>query len=94
MQNDWVYSDEVKDHFINPKNVLKDENPDDYDGKGLEGNIKCGDEMLVLIKVNKDDQLITDCKWKTYGCASAIASMSVLSEMVKGMKLEDAYKII
>jgi nitrogen fixation NifU-like protein len=55
------------------------------------GNIKCGDQMLVAIRVK--DGIITDCKWKTYGCASAIASTSMLSEVVKGMKLEEAYHI-
>jgi nitrogen fixation NifU-like protein len=61
------------------------------DGKGQTGNIKCGDEMLMLLKI-KDD-VITDVRWKTYGCASAIASTSVLSEMIKGMRIEDAYRI-
>ncbi len=90
---DWVYSDKVKDHFTNPRNVLENLKKYDYDGKGITGNIKCGDEMLVVIKVDKSKDIITDCKWKTFGCASAIASTSVLSEMVKGMKLEEAYKL-
>jgi nitrogen fixation NifU-like protein len=55
--------------------------------------MKCGDQMLVVIKVDKKKGIITDCKWKTYGCASAIASTSILSEMVKGMTLEQAYKL-
>ncbi len=90
---DWVYTEKVKEHFMNPQNVL--ENPDDYeaDGEGLVGNIKCGDQMIMWIKVDKDKGVITDCKWKTYGCASAIASTSILSEMVKGMTLEEAYNI-
>ncbi len=92
-ESNWVYSEKVKDHFINPRNVLDDIESYDYDGRGLTGNIKCGDEMLFVIKVDKEKGIITDCKWKTYGCASAIASTSILSEMVKGMKLEDAYKI-
>ena len=90
---DWVYSEQVKDHFTNPRNVLEDLKKYDYDGKGITGNIKCGDEMLVVIKVDKSKDIITDCKWKTFGCASAIASTSVLSEMVKGMKLQEAYKL-
>ena len=90
---DWVYSEKVKEHFTHPKNVIEDESQFQEDGKGLVGNIKCGDQMLMLIKVDKDKGVITDCKWKTYGCASAIASTSVLSEMVKGMKLEDAYNV-
>src|SRR3990167_9089086 len=90
---DWVYSEKLKEHFMSPKNVLRDENIDEYDGKGIVGNIKCGDEMLMAIKVDKKSNTITDCKWKTYGCASAIASTSILSEMVKGMTLEAAYHI-
>lgn len=90
---DWVYTDKVKEHFMHPRNVLGDEEDYEEDGKGIVGNIKCGDQMLMLIKVDKEKGMITDCKWKTYGCASAIASTSVLSEMVKGMKLEDAYKL-
>jgi nitrogen fixation NifU-like protein len=89
----WVYSDKLKKHFMNPQNVLKDENIDSYDGKGIVGNIKCGDEMMMVIKVDKKKNTITDCKWKTYGCASAIASTSILSEMVKGMSLDEAYHI-
>ncbi|MBU0760027.1 MAG: iron-sulfur cluster assembly scaffold protein [Candidatus Omnitrophica bacterium] len=90
---DWVYTDKVKDHFQNPRNILAEESSFKEDGKGMVGNIKCGDQMLMLIKVDKEKGVIKDCKWKTYGCASAIASTSVLSEMVKGMKLEDAYNL-
>ena len=89
----WVYTEYVKEHFTHPKNVLEDEVAFNADGKGLVGNIKCGDQMLMLIKVDKEKSIITDCKWKTYGCASAIASTSILSEKVKGMKIEDAYKL-
>jgi len=88
---DWLYSEIVKDHFMNPRNVLEDEASFQADGIGTVGNIKCGDQMLVAIRVK--DGIITDCKWKTYGCASAIASTSMLSEVVKGMKLEEAYHI-
>ncbi|MDP8212143.1 MAG: iron-sulfur cluster assembly scaffold protein [Candidatus Zapsychrus exili] len=91
--NDWAYTDKVKKHFTNPKNILTDEESFKADGKGMVGNVKCGDQMLMAIKVNKDSDTIEDCKWKTYGCASAIASTSVLSVMVKGMKLSDAYHI-
>ncbi len=90
---DWAYSEKLKEHFINPRNVLEDEEPYQDDGKGIVGNMKCGDEMLIVIKVDKEKGIITDCKWKTYGCASAIASTSILSEMVIGMTLEDAYNI-
>ncbi len=89
----WVYSDKVKEHFQNPKNVLDDEENYKADGRGEIGNVVCGDMMLLVIKVNKEKNIITDCKWKTYGCASAIASTSVLSEMVKGMSLDQAYKL-
>lgn len=89
----WVYSDKVKDHFMNPRNILVDENDFNFDGKGMTGNIKCGDQMIVFIAVDKEQGIITDCKWQTYGCASAIASTSILSEMVKGMTLEDAYAL-
>ena len=90
--SDWIYSDTVKDHFTNPRNVLlEDESSFAFDAKGQTGNIKCGDQMLMLLKI-KDD-CITDVRWKTYGCASAIASTSMLSETIKGMKIEDAYKI-
>jgi len=88
---EWVYTETVKDHFTNPRNILDDEAAFGPDGKGMVGNIKCGDQMLMVIKVNEN--VITDCRWKTYGCASAIASTSMLSEMVKGMKLEEAYKL-
>ena len=89
----WAYTDVVKEHFMNPKNILMDEDSYEEDGKGVTGNIKCGDEMIVVIKVDKEKGIITDCKWKTFGCASAIASTSVLSEMVKGMTLDDAYNL-
>jgi nitrogen fixation NifU-like protein len=89
----WVYSEKVREHFMNPKNVLMDEEGYDYDGMGVVGNVKCGDEMIMYIKVDKEKQIITDCKWKTYGCASAIASTSILSELVKGMALEEAYHV-
>ncbi|MCL2264883.1 MAG: iron-sulfur cluster assembly scaffold protein [Treponema sp.] len=90
--SDWLYSDTVKEHFTNPRNVLlEDEAVFAPDARGQTGNIKCGDQMLMLLKI-KDD-VITDVRWKTYGCASAIASTSMLSETIKGMKIEEAYKI-
>jgi nitrogen fixation NifU-like protein len=91
MANGWLYTDIVKDHFTNPRNILEDEDSFEDDGKGSVGNIKCGDQMLVAIKVK--DGRIADCKWKTYGCASAIASTSMLSEVVKGMPLTEAYHV-
>ena len=89
----WVYTDKVLDHFMHPKNILTDEEAFQADGRGMTGNIKCGDQMIVAIKVDREKGVITDCKWKTFGCASAIASTSVMSEMVKGMKLEEAFRI-
>ncbi|HCF05729.1 MAG TPA: iron-sulfur cluster assembly scaffold protein [Desulfomicrobiaceae bacterium] len=89
----WVYSDTVRDHFLNPRNVLRDENPEDFDAVGRTGNVKCGDEMVVYLKVDPEALTITDCKWQTYGCASAIASTSMLSEMVRGMTLDAAARI-
>lgn len=89
----WVYTDKAKDHFIHPRNVLLDEAGYQDDGKGIVGNIKCGDQMLVAIKVDREKGIIADCKWKTYGCASAIASTSIMSEMVKGMPVEQAYHL-
>jgi nitrogen fixation NifU-like protein len=90
--SDWLYSDTVKDHFTNPRNVLKeDEASFAPDGRGQTGNIRCGDQMLMLLKITGD--VITDVRWKTYGCASAIASTSVLSETIKGMRIEEAYQI-
>ena len=89
---DWVYSDIVKDHFLNPRNFLMgDESQFDYDAVGLVGNPICGDQMKMYIKV-KDDK-IEDVRWKTYGCASAIASTSALSEIAKGKTLDEALEI-
>ncbi len=89
----WAYTDIVKEHFVNPKNVLRDDEPFAEDGRGTVGNIKCGDEMLFAIKVDKQRNIIEDCRWKTYGCASAIASTSMLSEVVKGMTLDAAFNV-
>lgn len=85
----WEYTDKVQEHFINPKNVGEIENAD---GVGNVGSIACGDALRLTIKVD-ENQVITDAKFKTFGCASAIASSSVLTEMLKGMKLEDAKKL-
>lgn len=92
----WLYSDKVKEHFFNPKNIFKsDKELEDYkknaDGYGQVGSPACGDVMEMFIKVK--DGKIKECKWRTFGCASAIASTSMLSEMVKGMNLEEAKKI-
>ncbi|MBQ2660842.1 iron-sulfur cluster assembly scaffold protein [Candidatus Saccharibacteria bacterium] len=88
----WVYSDTVKEHFLNPRNFLMgDESQFDYDAVGLVGNPVCGDQMKMFIKVK--DNHIADIRWKTYGCASAIASTSALSELAKGKSLDDALQI-
>jgi len=96
MKEKWFYSETVKEHFFNPKNVLKTETDvkafeKKADAVGQVGSPVCGDVMKVWIVVK--DGKIADCKWQTFGCASAIASTSIMSEMVKGMKLEDAMKI-
>lgn len=92
---EWNYSKTVKEHFLKPHNVLDIEEEDyNADGIGLVGSPACGDMMKVFIKV-KNDKII-DLKWKTYGCASAIGSTSMMSDIVLrngGMKLEDAFKI-
>lgn len=87
----WVYTDTVKDHFINPRNLWKKEEDFTPDGFGEVGSLACGDQMRVGITV--EDDRIKEIRWLTYGCASAIASTSMMSELVKGMSLEEAYKI-
>lgn len=93
----WVYSETVKKHFFDPQNILR-ENPEDYnaDGVGYVGSPACGDMMKMWIKVDKLTDTIEECKWQTFGCASAIASTSVLSVMATengGMSLDRAVKI-
>ncbi|WP_028583061.1 Fe-S cluster assembly protein NifU [Desulfogranum mediterraneum] len=85
----WEYTDKVQEHFIHPKNVGEVENPD---GVGNVGSLACGDALKLTIKVDEKD-IITDAKFKTFGCASAIASSSVLTEMLKGMPLAEAKNI-
>ena len=82
-----LYSDKVMDHFQNPRNVGK---MDDADGIGEVGNAKCGDIMRMYIKVDPETQVITDVKFNTFGCGSAIASSSMATEMIKGKSIEDA----
>ncbi|MBU1033203.1 MAG: iron-sulfur cluster assembly scaffold protein [Patescibacteria group bacterium] len=95
-ESGWFYSDEVKDHFFNPRNYVEDESALKDAAMGMVGSPACGDVMKVWIKVDPATLRITEMKWKTFGCASAIASTSVLSVMVTengGMSLEDASKI-
>lgn len=88
----WVYSDIVKEHFLNPRNFLMgDETAYPHDAEGVVGNPVCGDQMKMFIQV-KDNKII-DLRWKTYGCASAIASTSALSELAKGRTLDEALAI-
>lgn len=88
----WVYSDLVKEHFLNPRNFLMgDETKFQYDTEGTVGNPICGDQMRMFLQI-RDDKII-DVKWKTYGCASAIASTSALSELAKGKTLDQALEI-
>ena len=82
------YSEKVLEHFTNPRNVGTIENPDGY---GKVGNPVCGDLMEIFIKV-KDD-IITDIKFRTFGCGSAIATSSMVTEMAKGMHVDEAMKI-
>lgn len=87
----WVYTDVVKDHFMNPRNLWKEGEEFEADGIGEVGSLACGDQMRVGIKVR--DGRIADLRWLTYGCASAIASTSMMSEMAIGMTLEEAYHL-
>ena len=84
------YSQKVMDHFINPRNVGEIENAD---GVGEAGNPKCGDIMKIYLKVNPDTKVIDDVKFKTFGCASAIASSSMATELIKGRTIEDAWNL-
>jgi len=88
-----AYSEKVIDHYENPRNVGSFEKGDDTVGTGMVGAPACGDVMKLQIKVDEATGIITDAKFKTYGCGSAIASSSLITEMVKGMTLDDASRI-
>lgn len=82
------YSEKVMDHFMNPRNVGEIENAD---GVGTVGNAKCGDIMKMYLKIEGD--VITDCKFKTFGCGAAIATSSMATELIKGHTVEEALKL-
>lgn len=83
-----LYSEKVMDHFLHPRNVGVIENAD---AVGEVGNAKCGDIMKMYLKIDND--IITDVKFETFGCASAIASSSMATELIKGQRVEDALKL-
>ena len=85
----WEYTDELKDHFFNPRNVGEVENPD---GVGEVGSLACGDALKLTFKLDENGK-IKDAQFKTFGCASAIATSSVLTEMIKGKTLDEAAKV-
>jgi len=85
----WEYTEKVKEHFFNPRNVGEIENPD---GTGEVGSLACGDALKLTFKLDEKGR-IADAKFKTFGCASAIATSSVLTEIIKGMTIEQAAKV-
>lgn len=93
----WVYSAIVKDHFFNPRNLMLEKiNEAEYNGIGRVGHPACGDEMKMWLKVDAKSDQIKECKWRTFGCGSAIAATSMLSVIVTengGMKADEALKI-
>jgi len=85
----WEYTDKVKEHFFNPRNVGEIENPD---GIGEVGSLACGDALKLTFKLDENGK-IKDAKFKTFGCASAIATSSVLTEIIKGMTIDEAARV-
>ena len=86
----WEYTNKVREYFLNPRNVGEVENPD---AVGEIGNIRCGDALRLTLKIDKEKDTIIDAKFKTFGCASAIASSSALTEMIKGLTIDKALQI-
>ncbi|MEK7613158.1 MAG: iron-sulfur cluster assembly scaffold protein [Patescibacteria group bacterium] len=94
--DEWLYSETVRDHFFNPRNLLIDDSTYEADGLGIVGSPACGDMMAVWIKVHKETKRIAECKWRTFGCASAIASTSMMSVMATedgGLTLAQAKRL-
>ena len=94
----WLYSDIVKDHFFNPRNFMHygEEEKFKFNAFGRVGSPACGDEMLIWLWIDPKTEKIKDCRWRTFGCGSAIASTSVLSEMIienGGMEIKEALKV-
>lgn len=94
----WLYTDKVKKHFFDPKNFMHfgEEKKFKFNGYGRVGSPACGDEMVLWLQIDPKTEKIKDCRWRTFGCGSAIASTSAMSEMIKrkgGMKIVDALKI-
>jgi nitrogen fixation NifU-like protein len=85
-RKDMQYSEKVMDHFTNPRNVGEIE---DASGVGTVGNAKCGDIMRIYLKIDEND-IITDCKFKTFGCGAAIATSSMATELIKGHSIDEA----
>ena len=81
-----LYSEKVMDHFTNPRNVGE---IDDAQGVGVVGNAKCGDIMKIYLEIDEND-IITDCKFKTFGCGAAIATSSMATELIKGKSVKEA----
>lgn len=92
----WVYTETVRDHFLNPQNMLFDDADYEADGIGIVGSPACGDVMVVWVQIDKETNRIRECKWRTFGCASAIASTSMMSVMATengGMTLARAKRL-